>query len=438
MKNRSTHLADPARLAALHAVALLDTPTEESFDRLTWLAARFLQAPVALVSLVDADRQFFKSCIGLPEPWSSRRETPLSHSFCQHNRTAGRPLLIEDARANPLFKDNAAVRDLNVVAYLGIPLVTSDGYVLGSFCVIDSRPRQWTKEDVLVVQNLALAVMTEIQLRTEIAARHRSEKECEGLAQLNAGLLSEKLQALSARQNAILAAVPDIIMEVDSEMVYTWSNRAGREFFGDDVVGRTAASFFEDGEDTSARVRPLFDDTEGLISVDSRQRRKDGEVRLLSWRCKPLKDEQGRITGALSTARDITEHKRAEEALKESRSKLEAAMASMTDAVFICDNTNNFIEFNDAFALFHRFENKASSLRRREQFRALLEFFTPDGEPVPHEMWPVSRALRGETVTNAEYTLHRIDKDETTPIRLAQARPILQNQDLFANLRNRP
>ena len=176
-----SHLADSARLAALRAVALLDTPTEESFDRLTRLAARFVEAPIALVSLVDADRQFFKSCIGLPEPWNSKRETPLSHSFCQHNRISGQPLLIKDAREDPLFKNNLAVRDLNVVAYLGIPLVTSDGYVLGSFCVIDSRPRPWTEEDVAVVRDLALAVMTEIQLRTEIANRHKTEKERDGL-----------------------------------------------------------------------------------------------------------------------------------------------------------------------------------------------------------------------------------------------------------------
>jgi hypothetical protein len=80
------HLADPARLAALRAVALLDTPTEEAFDRLARLASDFVSAPIAVVTLADANRQFFKSCLGLPEPWLSMRETPLTHSFCQHNR----------------------------------------------------------------------------------------------------------------------------------------------------------------------------------------------------------------------------------------------------------------------------------------------------------------------------------------------------------------
>jgi signal transduction histidine kinase/ActR/RegA family two-component response regulator len=198
IKDISSHVHDPARLAALHAVALLDTPTEESFDRLSWLASRFLHAPVALVSLVDANRQFFKSSIGLPEPWKSRRETPLTHSFCQHNRTAGKPLIIVDARLHPIVKDNLAIRDLGVIAYLGIPLVTDDGYILGSFCVVDTKVRHWTDEDIEIIQNLALAVMTEIQLRTEIVARKQAEGERDTLAELNAQLQAE----MSARMKA--------------------------------------------------------------------------------------------------------------------------------------------------------------------------------------------------------------------------------------------
>lgn len=172
-----THVHNPERLAALRAVALLDTPVDAAFDRLTSLGRDFLKAPVALVSLIDEDRQFFKSCLGLPEPWQSRRETPLSHSFCQHNRIARQPLVIPDARIHPLFKNNPAIEDLCVVAYLGMPLVTSDGYVLGSFCVIDSVPRQWTDHDIEVVDDLASAVMTEIQLRTEIATRLKAEEQ---------------------------------------------------------------------------------------------------------------------------------------------------------------------------------------------------------------------------------------------------------------------
>ena len=161
-------LADPERLAALDATELLDSPAETAFDRLTRLAARLLHAPVALVSLVAEDRQFFKSCIGLPEPWASSRETGLSHSFCQHAVELREPLLIRDAREHPLVRDNAAIQDLGVIAYAGIPLVTGDGQVLGSFCVIDHAPRVWAGEEVATLRDLAAAAVTEIELRVTL------------------------------------------------------------------------------------------------------------------------------------------------------------------------------------------------------------------------------------------------------------------------------
>ena len=87
------------RLAALQQTSLLDTPPEEAFDRLTRLATTVLRVPVALVSLVDGNRQFFKSCVGLPEPLASLRQTPLTHSFCKHVVASGEPLIVSDARS---------------------------------------------------------------------------------------------------------------------------------------------------------------------------------------------------------------------------------------------------------------------------------------------------------------------------------------------------
>jgi hypothetical protein len=158
-------LGEPGRLAALHNAALLDSPPEEQFDRLARLAARVVNAPVALVSAVDRDRQFFKSCLGLPEPWATRRETPLSHSFCQHVVTAREPMMISDAREDDRVRDNLAIRDLGVIAYLGVPLVTREGHVIGTLCVIDHEPRVWTSEELNLVEDVAAAVVTEITLR---------------------------------------------------------------------------------------------------------------------------------------------------------------------------------------------------------------------------------------------------------------------------------
>ena len=110
---------------------------------------------------------------------------------------------------------------------------------------------------------------------------------------------------------------------------------------------------------------------------------------------------------------DISEAKRAEEALRESRAKLDAALASMTDAVFISDAQGRFIDFNDAFATFHRFRNKGECAKTFADYPGFLDVFLPDGTPVPLEMWAVSRALRGDIATNAEYTLGRKDTGET-------------------------
>jgi hypothetical protein len=157
---------DPRRLEALAATGLLDSPAEQRFDALTDLASKILKAPVALVSLVDEDRQFFKSCLGLPEPWASQRETPLSHSFCQHAIAARKPLIIEDAREHPVLRDNHAIRDLGVIAYAGIPLESRDGQPLGTLCVIDHKPRKWTDQEVELLTGVAKAAAAQVDVGT--------------------------------------------------------------------------------------------------------------------------------------------------------------------------------------------------------------------------------------------------------------------------------
>jgi len=162
-------LRDPERLAELGAAGLLDAPPDEAFDRLAKLAARVLHAPIAMVSLVDRDRQFFASAVGLPEPWASRRQTPLSHSFCRHAVVSGAPLIVNDAREDPVLRDCCGIRDLGIVSYAGIPLITAEGHALGTLCVGDREPRTWTSDQVRVLEDLAASVMTEIALRCERA-----------------------------------------------------------------------------------------------------------------------------------------------------------------------------------------------------------------------------------------------------------------------------
>jgi GAF domain-containing protein len=134
-------------------------------DGVAGAARRMLRAPVALVSLVDHERQVFACALGLPEPWASRGQTPLSHSFCRHAVVRRAPLVVEDARRHPDLRYNLAVRDMGVVAYLGIPLPTVDGMVLGSLCVIDHLPRQWAREQVDLLCDLACAAAAHLEHR---------------------------------------------------------------------------------------------------------------------------------------------------------------------------------------------------------------------------------------------------------------------------------
>lgn len=206
-----TVICDPARLAALRDLALLDSAVDPAFDRLTRLATKVLGVPTALVSLVDEDRQFFKSCVGLLEPWASRRQTPLSHSFCQYTVATGEPFIVEDAREHPLVHTNLAIADLEVVAYAGIPLVTSDGFVIGTLCAIDSVPRSWRADEIETLRDLTSMVITEIELRGEIAERQRMMREREQLLEREriARAAAERAQqrfALLAEASTILAA----------------------------------------------------------------------------------------------------------------------------------------------------------------------------------------------------------------------------------------
>lgn len=131
------------------------------------------------------------------------------------------------------------------------------------------------------------------------------------------------LRLLSARQEAILTAAPDIIVEVDADGVYTWSNRAGFEFFGDDLIGRTAASYVAGETNPSTLFQPRAAGVNVATYVESWQRRKDGEIRLLAWWSSELRGEAGQVASVISTARDITERIRAEEALQREYEELE-------------------------------------------------------------------------------------------------------------------
>ncbi len=160
-------IADPKRLEAVRGAALLDTPPEESFDRLTRLAAKLIDAPATFVSLVDHGRDFYKSTFGFGEPLATARQLE-GRTFCHYAITSDSPLVLDDVTQDPVFNAVPTVKSLGVQAYIGIPLVTDDGQVIGSFCAIDFKPKHWTERDIDILTDLARSTMREIDLRALI------------------------------------------------------------------------------------------------------------------------------------------------------------------------------------------------------------------------------------------------------------------------------
>jgi diguanylate cyclase (GGDEF)-like protein len=136
-------LNEPERIASLRKMLLLSSPDEEAFDRVTRAAQRMFGVPIALISLIDSNRQWFKSCIGLPV-----RETGRDVSFCGHAIMKEELMVIENARLDPRFADNPLVTDPpQVIFYAGRPLRNAENFLVGTLCVIDHQPRSFSQED---------------------------------------------------------------------------------------------------------------------------------------------------------------------------------------------------------------------------------------------------------------------------------------------------
>lgn len=151
-------LNDSARLRALLDTGLLDAEPDKAYDQIVTLVAEALAVPTAAVSLVDNRRQFICNAIGLDDDLAAAREVPLDQSVCQYTVSKGRPLIVEDARLDPELSTHPSVVAGALVAYAGIPLVDPAGHAVGTLCVWDTTPRQWSTGHVQILQDLAVMV----------------------------------------------------------------------------------------------------------------------------------------------------------------------------------------------------------------------------------------------------------------------------------------
>lgn len=166
---------EDARIEALRQYEILDTEPDEAFDNITRLAAYICGTPIALISLLDSDRQWFKSRIGL-----STDETSRDISFCAHAILQPGPLVVRDALTDERFADNPLVTSApNIRLYAGAPLTTSEGFKLGTLCVLDREPRELSDGQIAALRVLAHQAITLLDLRRSISALTRDLEERE-------------------------------------------------------------------------------------------------------------------------------------------------------------------------------------------------------------------------------------------------------------------
>ena len=294
------------RLAALRALGVLDTPPEERFDRLTRLATALFGVPIALVSLVDQDRQWFKSCVGL-----DARETPRAVSFCGHAVAAERPLVVPDATLDPRFADNPLVTGgPRIRFYASQPLVTA-GQTIGSLCLIDSVPRMFS--DAQLAQRRDLADIAEEELGKTAA--------------------NSELYAATQKLDAVLQASPLAIITHDPHgRVASW-NPAAERLFGwreAEAVGGLPPYLGPDAVEEFQHLTRRVVAGETLNGVEIVRRRKDGAAVELSLSAAALLDPQGRPVGVVRILADIGERQRHRRALEQAKQNLENQVRART------------------------------------------------------------------------------------------------------------
>jgi len=283
-------------MTALPASTPLPAASDPAFERFVRLVRTSLGVPVSLVSLVSQDEQVFPGAAGLPEPYQTRRSTPLSHSFCQYVVVTGEPLVVTDARQDPLVRDNLAIPDLGVVAYAGMPL-RQDGVVVGSLCAIDGEPRSWSERDLAVLRDLADACSSELTLRSTqhrnaaMAARHESDRARWALA-MDAGQIGSFDWQLA-----------DDVLTWDDRLLEIFGMTA--ETFGGSIAAFNDAVHPADSDRVDQAIRRALD-TLGSYEAEYRILLPDGRTRWVQARGHALGGPDGTAERLVGVAYDTT------------------------------------------------------------------------------------------------------------------------------------
>ncbi len=286
------------RLAALERLEVLDTPSEPLFDSLTELAARTFNTPIALISLLDQKRQWFKARIGLDVDHTAR-----DLSFCQHAILSDEVFVVPDTAKDERFRDNPLVKGRSAIRfYAGAPLITPDGYRLGTVCVIDTVAREFTDADASRLRAITKSIMQALLLRRDSLERERM------------AIVAQQTKLLKLAED--MAGVGTWSWDVSADRK-TWSDQVYRILgYEPGVEPPPLEGVLEQYHPDDARV--LADHVQRAVSdgqdyaLQARIYRPDRSERHVLARGACRKDEDGAVTTIVGTFQDITEHVAAE------------------------------------------------------------------------------------------------------------------------------
>lgn len=319
--------SESARQASLDALQLLDTAPEPAFDRITRLTARLLDVPIALFSLVDRERQWFKSRVGLDAV-----ETPREQAFCAHTILGSEPLVVEDAARDARFADNPLVTGgPHIRFYAGAPVLTSQGHAVGTLCAIDSKPRVLSAEDRQTLQDLADIMSKEVQARERLdVARERVlESGAAARASEDRFRLIFELASIGIALVAPNGAWMGVNAALCAILGYTERELMGLTF--QDITWH---------EDLDADLQLLARLQRGEIAsyqMEKRYVRKNGDPVWASLSVSSKTAPDGAIEYYVAAIGDIGARKAAEEAIKRMNAELEQRVAARTREL---QNTN--------------------------------------------------------------------------------------------------